>query len=202
MLEGIQLAVWLVSLKLSYKLKSMITEINGRKIKILIESSEISKKVSELGKTITQDYKDKDLIIIGVLKGSFIFLADLIRHIEIKAEIDFIRVSSYKEGTEAGEIELITDIEASLKGRDVLLVEDLVDTGGTLDFIRENILSKDPASYKTCVLVKKKKRREIDITVDYVGFEIDDKFIVGYGTDLAEKGRNLPDIFTIEKEDG
>lgn len=176
----------------------MITEINGRKIKILIESSEISKKVSELGKTITQDYKDKDLIIIGVLKGSFIFLADLIRCIKLKTEIDFIRVSSYKEATQAGNIELITNTGISLRGRDVLLVEDLLDTGGTLDFVRKTIVSKNPASFKICALIKKKKRRETEININYVGFEIDDKFIVGYGTDLAQQGRNLPDIYVIE----
>jgi hypoxanthine phosphoribosyltransferase len=176
----------------------MITEINGRKIKILIESSEISKKVSELGKTITQDYKDKDLVIIGVLKGGFIFLADLIRHIKLKIEIDFIRVSSYKEATQAGNIELITNPGISLRDRHVLLVEDLIDTGGTLDFVRKTIVSKNPASFKICALIKKEKRREIEINIDYVGFEIDDKFIVGYGTDLAQQGRNLPDIYVIE----
>jgi hypoxanthine phosphoribosyltransferase len=176
----------------------MISKINGRELKILIESSEISKKVSELGKNITQDYKDKDLIIIGVLKGSFIFLADLIRHIEIKAEIDFIRVSSYKDGMNPGEIELIADIETPLKGRDVLLVEDLIDTGGTLDFIREKILSKKPASFKICTLIKKIKSDQTQVNIDYVGFEIEDKFIIGYGTDFAEKGRNFPDIYVIE----
>jgi hypoxanthine phosphoribosyltransferase len=176
----------------------MITEINGRKIKILIESSEISKKVSELGKTITQDYKDKDLVIIGVLKGGFIFLADLIRHIKLKIEIDFIRVSSYKEATQAGNIVLITNPGISLRDRHVLLVEDLIDTGGTLDFVRKTIVSKNPASFKICALIKKEKRREIEINIDYVGFEIDDKFIVGYGTDLAQQGRNLPDIYVIE----
>jgi len=180
----------------------MILQVSGRKTKLLLSSDEISKRVSQLGIEITQDYIDKDLVVIGVLKGGFIFLADLIRQIKLKTEIDFIRISSYKEGTKAGEIELVANIETSLKGRDVLLVEDLIDTGGTLDFIKRTILSKNPASYKTCALIKKQKRREVDITVDYFGFEINDKFIVGYGTDLAEEGRNLPDIFAIEKEDG
>jgi len=180
----------------------MISQVSGRKTKLLLSSDEISKRVSQLGREITQDYKDKDLVMIGVLKGAFIFLADLIRHIKLKTEIDFIRVSSYKDAMEAGAIELLTDTSISLKDRDVLLVEDLLDTGGTVDFIRETILSKNPASFKTCTLIKKKKMREDDITVDYFGFEIDDKFIVGYGTDFAEAGRNLPDIFVIEKEDG
>jgi len=180
----------------------MITENNGRGLNVLIESSEISRRVDELGKQITQDYKDKDIVIIGVLKGGFIFLADLIRRIEIKTEIDFIRVSSYKEGMNPDEIVLITDIGTPLKDRNVLLVEDLLDTGGTLDFIRNIIISKNPASFKVCTLIRKKKSRETKIAVDYIGFEIDDKFIIGYGTDLAERGRNLPDIFVVEKENG
>jgi hypoxanthine phosphoribosyltransferase len=180
----------------------MISQVSGRKTKLLLSSDEISKRVSQLGREITQDYKDKDLVMIGVLKGGFIFLADLIRQIKLKTEIDFIRISSYKKGTQAGDIELLADTAISLKDRDVLLVEDLLDTGGTLDFLRKTIISKNPASFKICALIKKKKRRKAETAVDYVGFEIDDRFIVGYGTDLAEAGRNLPDIFVIEKEDG
>ncbi|MEE9238047.1 MAG: hypoxanthine phosphoribosyltransferase [Thermodesulfobacteriota bacterium] len=172
--------------------------MSGQETKLLLSSDEISKRVSQLGREITQDYKDKDLVIVGVLKGGFIFLADLIRHIKLKAEIDFIRVSSYKEGMEARDIELITDTIISLKDRHVLLVEDLIDTCGTLDFIKKTIMSKNPASFRICALIKKKKSRETKIAVNYIGFEIDDKFIIGYGTDLAEKGRNLPDIYVIE----
>ncbi|MCZ6639255.1 MAG: hypoxanthine phosphoribosyltransferase [Candidatus Dadabacteria bacterium] len=176
----------------------MISAVSGQETKLLLSSDEISKRVSQLGREITQDYKDKDLVIVGVLKGGFIFLADLIRHIELKAEIDFIRVSSYKEGMEARDIELITDTAISLKNRHVLLVEDLIDTCETLDFIKKTIMSKNPASFQICALIKKKKSRETKIAVNYIGFEIDDKFIIGYGTDLAEKGRNLPDIYVIE----
>lgn len=176
----------------------MISVVSGQETKLLLSSDEISKRVSQLGREITQDYKDKDLVIVGVLKGGFIFLADLIRHIKLKAEIDFIRVSSYKEGMEARDIELITDTIISIKDRHVLLVEDLIDTCGTLDFIKKTIMSKNPASFRICALIKKKKSRETKIAVNYIGFEIDDKFIIGYGTDLAEKGRNLPDIYVIE----
>ncbi len=176
----------------------MTVEINGQRFKTLIESSEISKKVRELGKNITKDYKDKDLVIIGVLKGSIIFLADLIRDIEIKAEIDFIRVSSYKDGMKPGDVELINDMQTRLNNRDVLLVEDLIDTGATLEFIKENILSKKPSSFKICTLINKKKIRKTNTDIDYMGFEIEDDFIVGYGTDFAEEGRNLPDIYVIE----
>jgi len=176
----------------------MISAVSGQETKLLLSSDEISKRVSQLGREITQDYKDKDLVIVGVLKGGFIFLADLIRHIKLKAEIDFIRVSSYKERMEARDIELITDTIISLKNRHVLLVEDLIDTCRTLDFIKKTIMSKNPASFQICALIKKKKSIETKIAVNYIGFEIDDKFIIGYGTDLAEKGRNLPDIYVIE----
>ncbi|TDI90969.1 MAG: hypoxanthine phosphoribosyltransferase [Candidatus Dadabacteria bacterium] len=176
----------------------MISAVSEQETKLLLSSDEISKRVSQLGREITQDYKDKDLVIVGVLKGGFIFLADLIRHIKLEAEIDFIRVSSYKEGMEARDIELISDTAISLKDRHVLLVEDLIDTCRTLDFIKKTIMSKNPASFQICALIKKKKSRETKIAVNYIGFEIDDKFIIGYGTDLAEKGRNLPDIYVIE----
>ena len=176
----------------------MTVEINGQIFKILIESSEISRKVSELGKYITQDYQDKDLVIIGILKGGLIFLADLIRHIETKVEIDFIRVSSYKDSMKPGALEVIYDINAKLKGRDVLLVEDLIDTGATLDFIKKKITAMAPASLRICTLIKKNKASQIKIDIDYIGFEIEDEFIVGYGTDFAEEGRNLADIYVIE----
>ena len=176
----------------------MTIEINGQRFKILLKSSEISKKVSELGKNITQDYKNKDLVIIGVLKGGLIFLADLVRDIKIKAEIDFIRVSSYKDSMKPGKIEFVDDIQTLLKNRDVLLVEDLIDTGATLDFIKNDILSNEPSSFKICALIKKNKPREVNIDIDYLGFEIEDDFIVGYGTDFAEEGRNLPNIYVIE----
>jgi len=176
----------------------MLKEINGRELNILISSSEISKRVGELGKQITEDYAGKNLLIIGILKGGFIFVADLIRSIELKTEIDFIRVSSYKNEMNPGEVELVTDLGMPIINRDVLLVEDLLDTGGTLEFIRDHILSKKPASFKICTLLNKKKPRESRINADYVGFEIDDKFVVGYGTDFAEQGRNLPDIYVVE----
>lgn len=176
----------------------MVMEIQGRKLNLFIESSVIKQKVQNLGEQITIDYQDKNLLIIGILKGSFIFLADLIRSIHINTEIDFIRVSSYKNGTTPGNVELVTDIGIPIKGRDVLLVEDLLDTGATLTFIKDYILSKEPASFKICACFKKSKPRETSIDVDYTGFEIEDKFIVGYGTDFAEEGRNLPDIYILE----
>jgi len=176
----------------------MFKEIHGRKFKLLITSSDIANKVWELGKQITEDYTGKNLLIIGILKGSFIFLSDLIRSIETKTEIDFIRVSSYKNKMAPDDLDLVTDLGATIKDRDVLLVEDLLDTGGTLTYIRDIILSRKPKSFKICASIKKNKYREKNIDPDYVGFEIEDKYIVGYGTDFAEEGRNLPDIYVIE----
>ncbi|MGB2693424.1 MAG: hypoxanthine phosphoribosyltransferase [Thermodesulfobacteriota bacterium] len=176
----------------------MLKEINGRKTSILIEATEISLKVSELGKQITEDYADKAPLIIGILKGGFIFLADLIRSIKLETEIDFIRVSSYKDEMNPGKIELVTDLSVPIINRDVLLVEDLLDTGGTLEFIRDYIISRQPASFKICTLINKRKARKVETDLDYVGFEIEDKFIVGYGMDYAQEGRNFPDIYVVE----
>ncbi len=176
----------------------MTIEINGRKFRVLIPSSEISQKVVELGKKITEDYEGKEIVIICVLKGGLIFASDLIREIDVNTEIDFIRVSSYGNGMEAGEIELITDISTPLKDKHILLLEDLIDTGATLDYIIKEIVSKEPASIKNCTLVRKNKKNQIPIEIDYVGFEIEDNFIVGYGTDYAEQGRNLTDIYVIK----
>lgn len=176
----------------------MSIEINAQKFKVLIESSDISKKVEEIGKQINRDYKGKDLLIVGVLKGGLVFLADLIRLLDINFEIDFIRISSYKEGMEPSEVELLEDIRTELEGRDVLLVEDLIDTGATLEFIMEKLAPKHPKSLKICALIKKNKLRKSKVHIDYLGFEIEDNFIVGFGTDYAEQGRNLADIYVIE----
>ena len=176
----------------------MAIEIKGSKYNLLIESSDIAKKVLELGKQITEDYQDKDVLVIGVLKGSLIFLSDLIRGIEVKTEIDFISVSSYKNNMTPGDLEFVADLKTPIHNRHVLLVEDLLDTGRTLTYIKDFILSHNPASFKICTLIKKNKLRERDINPDYLGFDIEDKFIVGYGTDFAEEGRNLPDIYVLD----
>lgn len=176
----------------------MIKDIRGHKLKLLIPSSEILKRVSELGEQISRDYMDKDPVLVGILKGGFIFLADLVRQIDFYTEIDFVRTSSYREGMQPGEIELTADVVTPLEGRHVLLVEDLLDTGITLSFMKDVILSRNPASFKICALINKKERRETQIDPDYVGFDIDNGFIVGYGTDLDEMGRNLPGVYVLE----
>ncbi len=176
----------------------MITEIRGRKLRLLIPASEIQKRVRELGQQITKDYSQKNPVLIGILKGGFIFLADLVRQIDFNVEIDFIRASSYKEGMEPGEIELVTDVRTSLKGRHVILIEDMLDTGVTLNYLKSVIRSKEPASLKICALIDKKERRQVEIDADYVGFDIEEGFIVGYGTDCGEMGRNLPGVYVLE----
>jgi hypoxanthine phosphoribosyltransferase len=177
----------------------MITEIQGRKLRLLISAADIKAKVGEMGKRITEDYRDKNPVLIGILKGGFMFLADLVREIDFNVEIDFVRASCYKEGMEPGEIELLTDVTSPLKGRHVLLVEDMLDTGITLHFLKSVILSKEPASLKICALIDKKGRRRIDIEADYTGFDIREGFIVGYGTDWREAGRNLPGVYVVDE---
>lgn len=176
----------------------MITEIRGRKLRELISPSEISKRVSELGAEIADDYRHKNPVFVGILKGGFMFLGDLVRQVDFNAEIDFARVSSYREGMEPGDIELIEDVTTPLEGRHVLLIEDILDTGETMSFLQDEIRSRKPASVKICVFVNKKARRKIPIEADYVGFDIEDGFIVGYGTDWGEVGRNLPGIYVVE----
>jgi hypoxanthine phosphoribosyltransferase len=172
----------------------MITKIQGRTPKRVISLKAIDKRVAELGRQITVDYKGKDLILVGILKGAFVFLSDLMRKIDLPVKIDFIRISTYKSGMKPGEIDLIMDISMPIKDRHVVLVEDIVDTGVTLKFISDRILERNPASYRICAL---KERREINLKLDYVGFELDEGFLVGYGLDMGEEGRNLPDVYNI-----
>jgi hypoxanthine phosphoribosyltransferase len=176
----------------------MITEIHGRTLKRVISEKAIHKKVAELGKQITDDYKGKAPILVGILKGAFVFLSDLMRHIDLSVQIDFIRISTYKSGMKPGEIDLIMDISMPIRGRHVILVEDIVDTGITLKFISDRILERNPASYRICALLDLKYRREANVKLDYSGFELEEGFLVGYGLDMGEEGRNLPSIYNIE----
>jgi len=175
----------------------MITEIKGRKLKLLLKSKEIHDRIIELGMKMTQDYKRKNPILVGVLKGAFVFLSDLMRRFDMTAQFDFVRVSTYKSGMKPGDIEFIMDVSIPINGRHVILVEDIVDTGVTLKFIQQQILEKKPASFKICALIDLKHRREVQVELDYVGFEIKEGFLVGYGLDMAEEGRNLSDIYVL-----
>ena len=165
---------------------------------ILLEEKQIQQKVADLGVRITQDYHGKTPLLIAVLRGAAIFHADLIRCIDLKLRVDFISVASYGNATKtSGEVQLIKDLETSIRGVDAILVEDIVDTGLTLDYLVRNLASRQPASLRSCTLLSKRSRRRIDIPIDYVGFEVPDQFLVGYGLDYQQKYRNLPFIASL-----
>lgn len=165
----------------------------------LISADRLAARVSELADQISSDYKGCNLLVIGVLKGSFIFLADLVRKIRCDQTIDFLRVASYGASTEtSGVVEIRKDLEIPVAGRDILVVEDIVDTGLTLDFLLRHLRLGGPKSLKLCAMLDKPSRRMIDLKVDYVGFAIDDLFVVGYGLDCSEKYRYLPAIHVYE----
>lgn len=167
---------------------------------ILFSRGEIQQKVKELARQISKDYEGRELIIIGVLKGAFIFMADLIREISIPCTLDFARLASYGAGSDSsGKVVMTKDIETSIRGRDVLIVEDILDTGLTLQYFVEWLQERNPRSMKICVLLDKRKRRIVTFEADYVGFTIDDGFVVGYGLDFNEKFRFSPDIYVIKQ---
>ena len=164
-----------------------------------ISRQQIAAKVSELGQRISQDFAGQPVILIGVLKGAAIFLADLARHITLDASFDFIAVSSYGHSDHhSGEVRLVKDVDESLEGKNVILVEDILDTGLTLTYLKKLLLTRRPECLKVAVLLDKTARRIQPVEVDYVGFEIPDEFVVGYGTDFAERYRNLQDICILE----
>lgn len=168
--------------------------------KILIEKEEITEKVKELAKRISEDYKNAENtpVLIGLLKGSFIFIADLSRYIDIPIEIDFMIVSSYGNNKIGSEIKILKDIDIQLSGRDIIIVEDIIDTGYTLEKICEVLMTRNISSLKICALLNKPSRRKVNINIDYNGFDIEDEFVVGYGIDYAQKYRNIPYIGVIE----
>lgn len=164
----------------------------------LLTTEQIQEKVRELGAEISRDYAGQEILVIGILKGAFVFCADLLRNVEVPCKVDFMAVSSYGQSTESsGVIKIIKDLDASIEGRHVLLVEDIVDSGLTLRYLREYLAHQNPASVKICVLLDKPSRRKTEVVVDYRGFVIPDEFIVGYGIDYAENYRHLPYIGMI-----
>lgn len=161
--------------------------------KVLLSESEIKEIIARLGKQITEDYKDKNLLVVSVLKGSVMVMADLLREIRLPVRIDFMSVSSYGSGTTtSGSVKIIKDLDINLAGYDLLIVEDILDSGVTLSNLKEILLTRGPASVKICTLLDKPERRKANIAADYVGAEIPDAFVVGYGLDYDEKYRNLP----------
>ncbi len=175
--------------------------IDQSKFEKLISEDQIKEKVSELGKLISQDYQGKEVIAICVLKGSFVFAADLLRELEIPNEVDFLAVSSYGASTKSsGIIRILKDLDTSIEDKHVLILEDIVDTGLTLNYLLETLSTRKPASLKICTLLDKPERREVDLTPDYLGFEIPDLFVVGYGLDYAENYRGLPAVYVLPEE--
>jgi len=169
---------------------------------VLITEEELQARIAELGKVISADYQGKDLLAVCILRGAVVFLSDLIRHITVPHEMDFMAVSSYG-GTRiesSGVVRILMDLKTNIQGRDVLIVEDIVDTGLTLNYIIDNLKTRRPASLRTCALLNKRERRQVDVPLDYVGFVIPDKFVVGYGLDYDEKYRNLPFIGVLKPE--
>ena len=171
------------------------------KPRILFSRVEIEAGVRRMAATLTKDYQDKNPLLIGILKGSFIFMADLIRFLDFPLEVDFIRLSGYGQGKQtSGKVKVVQGLRSSVKGRDVLVIEDIVDTGITIAFLFDYLQQKNPASLRLCSLTDKPSRRKIPVNIDYLGFIVPNKFVVGYGLDYDEKYRNLPDICAFEDE--
>lgn len=171
--------------------------------KIMISRDEIDKMVSDLAERISSDYAGRELIVVGILKGSFIFMADLVRKLTVPVIIDFMSVASYYGDTRSsGIVKIIKDMDVNINGRHVLIVEDIIDSGLTLQNLKEMLLTKDPASLRVCVAFDKPDRRKTDIEAEYIGMKIPDEFIVGYGLDFAGKYRNIPDVCILESDGG
>jgi len=168
--------------------------------KPLLSAEQIQKKVKELAQKISEDYEGKELLVVGILKGAFMFFSDIVKCIQVPVDIDFLIVSSYSKRDTTGEIKIHADLREDIKGRHVVLIEDIVDTGLTLKYLREMLLRRDPDSLKICVLLDKKARRVAEVSLDYVGFEVPNEYLVGYGLDYENRFRNLPYIAIFKKE--
>ncbi|NLY97076.1 MAG: hypoxanthine phosphoribosyltransferase [Clostridiaceae bacterium] len=169
--------------------------------RVLIDKETILKRVKGLGAEITRTYEGKELLVVGVLKGGFIFMADLVREIRCKLQLDFISVSSYGNSTESsGIVRIIKDIETNIANKHVMLVEELIDTGLTLSHLKQLLYTRKPASIKICTMFDKPSRRKINLEVDFIGLEVPDYFIVGYGLDYSESYRNLPEVCVLKPE--
>lgn len=169
--------------------------------KILLDEEQIKERVAQLGLQISQDYQGESILMVGILKGAMVFLADLVRNINVPTFFDFMAVSSYGAGTvSSGAVRILKDLDKSIHGRHVIIVEDIVDTGLTLQYLVENMKARGPASLKVCTLLDKPSRRKVEVPVDYNGFSIPDEFVVGYGLDYNERYRNLPYIAVLKPE--
>ncbi len=178
-----------------------MTELTGGVEEILVDEAALQARVAELGAEISADYRDRDLLLIGVLKGAFFFMADLMRQIDLPCEVDFMAISSYGAGVDSsGVVRILKDLDMPIENRNVLIVEDIVDSGLTLSYLLRNLEARRPASLEICALLTKPDRRENDVECRYVGFEIPNRFVIGYGLDFAERYRNLPYIGVLRED--
>jgi hypoxanthine phosphoribosyltransferase len=168
---------------------------------VLVSTEELERRVGELGAEISRDYEGRDLVMIGVLKGAAVFLGDLMRRLTIPCEIDFIAVSSYGSSTDSsGVVRILKDLEAPIEGRDVLIVEDIIDSGLTLQYLLRNLRARNPGSLEVCALLTKPERRRVELPIRYVGFEIPNRFVIGYGLDYAQRYRNLSFVAVLNED--
>ena len=169
-----------------------MSDADGAIGEVLVATDDLERRVHELGKQISRDYEERDLVMIGVLKGAVPFIADLMRELEVPCEIDFMAVSSYGSATDSsGVVRILKDLDAAIEGRDVLVVEDIVDSGLTLDYLLKNLHARAPRTLEVCALLTKPERRRVDLPIRYVGFEIPNRFVIGYGLDHGQRYRNL-----------
>src|ERR671919_53006 len=177
------------------------TELEAAVGEVLIDEDALAGKITELADEISNDYADRDLLLIGVLKGAVFFMADLMRQITVPCEIDFMAISSYGASTDSsGVVRILKDLDINIEGRHVLIVEDIIDSGLTLSYLVRTLEAREPASLEVCALLTKPERRQIDVAVRYVGFEIPNRFVIGYGLDFGERYRNLPYVGVLNPE--
>jgi hypoxanthine phosphoribosyltransferase len=177
------------------------TELERGVGEVLIDQVSLQARIGELGAEISADYEGRDLLLVGVLKGAVFFMADLMRELTVPCEIDFMAISSYGAATDSsGVVRILKDLDINVAGRDVLVVEDIIDSGLTLSYLMRNLRARKPASLEICALLTKPERREIDVLVRYVGFEIPNRFVIGYGLDFAERYRNLPFVAVLHAD--
>jgi hypoxanthine phosphoribosyltransferase len=187
--------------KASRRRSEIQTELESAVGEVLIDTETLSSRVSELGAEISADYAGRDLLLIGVLKGAVFFMADLMRQLTIACEVDFMAISSYGASTDSsGVVRILKDLDINIEGRHVLVVEDIIDSGLTLSYLMRNLESREPKTLEVCALLTKPERREIDVPVRYVGFEIPNRFVIGYGLDFGERYRNLPYVAVLSDE--
>ncbi len=186
------------SFKIPLKIEVKGMKDLNKKLKVMYREEQLQEKIKEIAKKIDEDYKGKEVIVISILKGAIFFTVDLVKKMSTPIVLETMQVSSYSGTESTGDIRVKKDLDSNIEGKDVLIVEDIVDSGYTLKFLKEYLISKNPKSLKIAVLMDKKERRKVDVNIDYVCFEIPNKFVVGYGFDVDEKGRNIPYVGYIE----